>query len=123
MFIVLCLYMYSTSKKNPSTLLPYPTLLYLLYPYINLTRDGILYSDEGVAGEDRDYFPASRLFEYRWPVEQERAELYFLQEQVAEFLKIRGIQRKYPGIVGGDCPPTCQSESIAENLTSLCHLL
>ena len=55
-----------------------------------------LCSDEG-AGGDEDYFAASRLYEYRWPPEQERAELYFLQEQVAEFLRIRGIQRKYPG--------------------------
>ena len=55
-------------------------------------------SDEGgVGGGGGVYFPATRLFEYRWPPEQERAELYFLQEQVAEFLRIRGIQRKYPG--------------------------
>jgi hypothetical protein len=56
-------------------------------------------SDEGVGGGGEDYYPASRLFEYRWPPEQERAELYFLQEQVAEFLRIRGIQRKYPDLL------------------------
>jgi hypothetical protein len=56
-------------------------------------------SDEGGTGEHHDYFPATRLFEYRWPPEQEKAELYFLQEQVAEFLQIRGIQRKYPDLL------------------------
>ena len=46
---------------------------------------------------DGDYFPAGRLFEYQWPVGDDTAEHYMLQEQVAEFLDIRGIQRKYPG--------------------------
>ena len=44
-----------------------------------------------------DYFPASRLFEYQWPLGNDGAEFYILQEQVKEFLDIRGIQRKYPG--------------------------
>ena len=71
--------------------------MYIIYMYmycIYLFRS----SDEGGTGEHHDYFPATRLFEYRWPPEQEKAELYFLQEQVAEFLQIRGIQRKYPGM-------------------------
>lgn len=44
-----------------------------------------------------DYFPASKLFEYQWPLGDEGAEHYMLQEQVKDFLDIRGIQRKYPG--------------------------
>ena len=44
-----------------------------------------------------DYFPASRLFEYQWPLGSDGAEFFILQEQVKEFLDIRGIQRKYPG--------------------------
>lgn len=47
--------------------------------------------------EEREYFPATRLFEYQWPLGEEPAEHYMLQEQVAEYLDIRGIQRKYPG--------------------------
>ena len=64
-------------------------------------------SDEG-SSENRDYFPASRLFEYKWPLHDEQAEQYFLQEQVAEFLGIRGIQRKYPGESGFTCECTCE---------------
>ena len=67
-----------------------------VYTYVHVHMYPFCSSDEGGTGEDQDYFPASRLFEYRWPPEQ--AELYFLQEQVAEFLRIRGIQRKYPGV-------------------------
>lgn len=44
-----------------------------------------------------DYFPASKLFEYQWPLGNDAAELYILQEHVKEYLDIRGIQRKYPG--------------------------
>ena len=45
-----------------------------------------------------DYFPASRLFEYQWPLSNsEGIDFYILQEQVIDFLDIRGIQRKYPG--------------------------
>ena len=44
-----------------------------------------------------DYFPASKLFEYQWPLGDEGAEHYMLQEHVKEYLDIRGIQRKYPG--------------------------
>lgn len=47
--------------------------------------------------EDDDYFPASKLFEYQWPLGEEGAEHYMLQEHVALYLDIRGIQRKYPG--------------------------
>eukprot|EP00731_Ephydatia_muelleri_P022121 Em0014g712a len=50
------------------------------------------------ATPDGDYFPAGRLFEYQWPVGDDTAEHYMLQEQVAEFLDIRGIQRKYPDL-------------------------
>ena len=64
-------------------------------------------SDEG-SSENRDYFPASRLFEYKWPLHDEQAEQYFLQEQVAEFLGIRGIQHKYPGESGFTCECTCE---------------
>lgn len=48
--------------------------------------------------EEREYFPATRLFEYQWPLGEEPTEHYMLQEQVAEYLDIRGIQRKYPGV-------------------------
>ena len=44
-----------------------------------------------------DYFPASKLFEYQWPLGVEGADFYILQEHVVEFLDIRGLQRKYPG--------------------------
>ncbi|XP_064394790.1 PHD finger protein 10-like [Halichondria panicea] len=43
-----------------------------------------------------DYFPASQLFEYQWPLGNTTADYFMLQEQVKEFLDIRGIQRKYP---------------------------
>ena len=45
-----------------------------------------------------DYFPASKLFEYQWPLGTESAEFFILQEHVKEYLDIRGIQRKYPGM-------------------------
>lgn len=45
-----------------------------------------------------DYFPAGKLFEYQWPLGDEGAEHYMLQEHVKEFLDIRGMQRKYPGV-------------------------
>ena len=48
-----------------------------------------------------DYFPASKLFEYQWPLGDEGAEHYMLQEHVKEYLDIRGIQRKYPGQLDG----------------------
>ena len=47
--------------------------------------------------EDREYFPATQLFEYHWPLGTDSPEHYMLQEQVAVYLDIRGIQRKYPG--------------------------
>ena len=50
------------------------------------------------ASEQGDYFPAAKLFEYQWPLGSETAEFYLLQEHVKEFLDIRGIQRKYPGM-------------------------
>ena len=53
------------------------------------------------------YFPASKLLEYEWPRGAEGAEHYMLQEQVAEFLDIRGIQRKYPGTCTGYCVSLC----------------
>ena len=37
------------------------------------------------------------LFEYQWVLEEGRVEWFMLQEHVAEFLDIRGMQRKYPG--------------------------
>ena len=36
-----------------------------------------------------DYFPASKLFEYQWPLGDEGAEHYMLQEHVKEFFDIR----------------------------------
>ena len=53
------------------------------------------------------YFPASKLLEYEWPRGAEGAEHYMLQEQVAEFLDIRGIQKKYPGTCTGYCVCLC----------------
>ena len=45
------------------------------------------------------YFPASKLFEYSWPLSDPDAECFMLQEQVSEYLELRGgaFQRKYPG--------------------------
>ena len=46
------------------------------------------------------YFTAIfyRLFEYEWPLnDPDSAQWYMLQEHVAEFLDVRGLQRKYPG--------------------------
>lgn len=45
------------------------------------------------------YFPASKLFEYSWPLSDPDAEFFMLQEQVSEYLELRGgaFQRKYPG--------------------------
>ena len=54
--------------------------------------------DESEKQEGGEYFPATRLFEYQWPLGDASAEHYMLQEQVAEYLDIRGIQRKYPGM-------------------------
>ena len=54
-------------------------------------------SHDSVNQAPTDYFPASKLFEYQWPLGDEKAEHYMLQEHVKEYLDIRGIQRKYPG--------------------------
>ena len=54
-------------------------------------------SHDSVNQAPTDYFPASKLFEYQWPLGEEKAEHYMLQEHVKEYLDIRGIQRKYPG--------------------------
>lgn len=45
------------------------------------------------------YFPASKLFEYSWPLSDPDADCFMLQEQVSEYLELRGgaFQRKYPG--------------------------
>ena len=59
-----------------------------------------------------DYFPASKLFEYQWPLGDEGAEHYMLQEHVKEYLDIRGIQRKYPGQFD-DLPQKYHPPSIA----------
>ena len=60
--------------------------------------DSETHESGSVAGnQSTDYFPASKLFEYQWPLGDESAEHYMLQEHVKEFLNIRGIQRKYPG--------------------------
>lgn len=71
---------------------------------VSIENDGVdsETNDSGsVAGSSSnqvtDYFPASKLFEYQWPLGDEGAEHYMLQEQVKDFLDIRGIQRKYPG--------------------------
>ena len=38
-----------------------------------------------------------RLYEYQWPLFGSDKVWYMLQEQVAEYLDIRGMQRRYPG--------------------------
>ena len=54
-------------------------------------------NSESGSHQSHDYFPANKLFEYQWPLGDNGAEHYMLQEQVKEYLDIRGIQRKYPG--------------------------
>ena len=86
--------------------------------------------DESEKQEGGEYFPATRLFEYQWPLGDASAEHYMLQEQVAEYLDIRGIQRKYPGMSecgmcvclcwgGGGRTCTCMSGSMSQ-LGSAC---
>ena len=38
------------------------------------------------------------LFEYHWPVEDPLAEIFFLQEQVSEYLGVKSFKRKYPDL-------------------------
>ena len=54
---------------------------------------------QGSPSTSNSYFPASKLFEYSWPLSDPDAEFYMLQEQVSEYLELRGgaFQRKYPG--------------------------
>ena len=51
----------------------------------------------GGHAEEREYFPAAKLFEYKWPLGDATAETYMIQEQVGEYLDIRGMGRKFPG--------------------------
>lgn len=53
-------------------------------------------SDSG-SEDDTGYHSANLLFEYRWPAHDPYSETYMLQEQVVEYLEIRGFSRKYPG--------------------------
>ena len=38
-----------------------------------------------------------QLYEYRWPRDDPRAEMYMLQEQVSSFLDLVSFRRRYPG--------------------------
>lgn len=53
----------------------------------------------GGHAEEREYFPAAKLFEYKWPLGDATAETYMIQEQVGEYLDIRGMGRKFPDMV------------------------
>ena len=53
-------------------------------------------SDSG-SEDDTGYHSANLLFEYRWPAQDPYSETFMLQEQVVEYLEIRGFSRKYPG--------------------------
>lgn len=52
---------------------------------------------EKESDSEEEYLPSVALFEYQWVVGDGEVEWYMLQEHVAEFLDIRGMQRKYPG--------------------------
>lgn len=47
------------------------------------------------SGEEEE--TGAMLFEYQWVTGDSGVEWYMLQEHVAEFLDIRGLQRRYPG--------------------------
>ena len=40
---------------------------------------------------------STNIFEYKWPLGNPESPTYILQEQIAEYLEIRGFSRKYPG--------------------------
>ena len=42
---------------------------------------------------------SSHIFEYRWPLDDRDSPTYILQEQIAEYLEIRGFSRRYPGLL------------------------
>ena len=52
---------------------------------------------ESESGDEEEVSAA--LFEYQWVVGDGEVEWYMLQEHVAEFLDIRGMQRRYPGVL------------------------
>lgn len=64
----------------------------------NLTSDKEASRSDSGSDEDTGYHTANLLFEYRWPPHDAYAETYMLQEQVVEYLEIRGFSRKYPGV-------------------------
>jgi hypothetical protein len=41
---------------------------------------------------------SSHIFEYRWPLDDRDSPTYILQEQIAEYLEIRGFSRRYPDL-------------------------
>ncbi|XP_065898965.1 PHD finger protein 10-like isoform X2 [Dysidea avara] len=60
--------------------------------------DGTEETEEEDLSVSNSYFPASKLFEYCWPLSDPEAECFMLQEHVSEFLELRAFQRKYPDI-------------------------
>ena len=40
---------------------------------------------------------STNIFEYKWPLGNPESPTYILQEQIAEYLEIRGFSRRYPG--------------------------
>ena len=53
---------------------------------------------EGLESEEEEaYFAATQIIEYKWPPDNPEAETYMLQEQIIDYLEVRGFSRKYPG--------------------------
>ena len=68
--------------------------------YTKLPRGDVSAEDEeNDTPVSTSYFPASKLFEYCWPLSDPEADNFMLQEHVSEFLELRAFQRKYPGVV------------------------
>jgi len=65
--------------------------------YSKVRGDGAAETEEEDSSVLNSYFPASKLFEYCWPLSDPEAECFMLQEHVSEFLELRAFQRKYPG--------------------------
>ena len=63
----------------------------------NVTSDKEASRSDSGSDEDTGYHNANLLFEYRWPPHDAYADTFMLQEQVVEYLEIRGFSRKYPG--------------------------
>ena len=69
----------------------------------NLTSDKEVSRSDSSSEEDTGYHSANLLFEYQWPPHDTFSETFMLQEQVVEYLEVRGFSRKYPGksVYGG----------------------